>query len=88
MVVHIGVVSLFYFQAKMMAVHQHKWLLVNIQDSVEFGAHQLNRDTWSNKDVKSLITSSFIFWQVSHTFLNIYNQPNQSLNETLFVAIP
>lgn len=40
-----------------------KWILVNIQDSTEFSCHVLNRDIWSNKDLKDFIKKSFIFWQ-------------------------
>ncbi|GFT07242.1 UBX domain-containing protein 7 [Nephila pilipes] len=42
----------------------NRWLMVNIQDSQEFSCQVLNRDVWSNNDVKSLITKHFIFWQV------------------------
>ncbi|GFY48282.1 UBX domain-containing protein 7 [Trichonephila inaurata madagascariensis] len=42
----------------------NRWLMVNIQDSQEFSCQVLNRDVWSNNDVKSLISKHFIFWQV------------------------
>jgi hypothetical protein len=38
--------------------------LVNVQSNSEFASHQLNRDTWSDDTVKTIIRGSFIFWQV------------------------
>uniref|UniRef100_A0A0R3RRS3 UBX domain-containing protein n=1 Tax=Elaeophora elaphi TaxID=1147741 RepID=A0A0R3RRS3_9BILA len=40
------------------------WLLVNVQDDMEFACQTLNRDVWSNPSVKELLRSSFVFWQV------------------------
>ncbi|CAL1276518.1 unnamed protein product [Larinioides sclopetarius] len=42
----------------------NKWLMVNLQDSQEFSCQVLNRDVWSNRDVKKLISQHFVFWQV------------------------
>ncbi|GIY64953.1 UBX domain-containing protein 7 [Caerostris darwini] len=42
----------------------NKWLMVNLQDSQEFACQVLNRDVWSNRDVKKLVSDHFIFWQV------------------------
>ncbi|EFO20698.2 UBX domain-containing protein [Loa loa] len=44
-------------------LHGH-WLLVNIQDDLEFACQTLNRDVWSNSSVKELLRSNFVFWQV------------------------
>jgi len=41
-----------------------KWLLVNIQNVQEFSCQILNRDLWSNQNVRSLVNEHFIFWQV------------------------
>lgn len=38
--------------------------LINVQSNSEFASHQLNRDTWSDDTVKTIIRGSFIFWQV------------------------
>ncbi|KAF8797295.1 UBX domain-containing protein 7-like [Argiope bruennichi] len=42
----------------------NKWLMVNLQDSQEFSCQVLNRDVWSNHDVKKLVSQHFVFWQV------------------------
>eukprot|EP00469_Lotharella_globosa_P003553 CAMPEP_0167806500 /NCGR_PEP_ID=MMETSP0111_2-20121227/21880_1 /TAXON_ID=91324 /ORGANISM="Lotharella globosa, Strain CCCM811" /LENGTH=356 /DNA_ID=CAMNT_0007703995 /DNA_START=57 /DNA_END=1127 /DNA_ORIENTATION=- len=39
------------------------WLLVNIQDPLEFKCHQLNRDVWNKAEVRGIIEGSFILWQ-------------------------
>lgn len=41
-----------------------RWLLVNLQDSKEFASQILNRDVWSDYNVKELIKRNFIFMQV------------------------
>jgi hypothetical protein len=51
-------------KAKLKGVSELKWILVNIQDTTEFASQRLNRDTWSNPELKSIIKESFIFWQV------------------------
>ena len=38
-------------------------MLVNIQDQREFGSHLLNRDTWSDDTVQSIVASAFVFYQ-------------------------
>jgi len=40
-----------------------KWLLVNIQSAIEFSCLQLNRDTWSDSSVRSVLCEHFILWQ-------------------------
>lgn len=50
-------------QAKQEAYASRKWLLVNIQDSREFSCQQLNRDLWSNNNVKKCVKEYFIFLQ-------------------------
>ena len=49
--------------ARNRAKDERKWLLVNIQNDLDFACHTLNRDVWRNDLVEALITSSFIFWQ-------------------------
>ena len=49
-----------------------KWLLVNIQDAGEFQCQVLNRDVWSNKAVKTVISEHFLFWQVSQPYFTTY----------------
>lgn len=52
--------------AKEEAILEQKWLLVNIQDSREFQCQILNRDLWSNQDVKQIVKSNFLFLQYPH----------------------
>lgn len=42
-----------------------KWIIVNLQDNTQFASQCMNRDIWSNKPLKSLIRSHFLFWQVA-----------------------
>ena len=51
-------------QARFAGQVKQKWLLVNVQDSSEFASQVLNRDVWSNHNVKEVIRQYFIFWQV------------------------
>ncbi|KAL3134689.1 hypothetical protein ABBQ32_007693 [Trebouxia sp. C0010 RCD-2024] len=51
-------------EAKAQAVQEGKWLMVNVQSNSQFASHQLNRDTWSDPTLTSIIMGSFIFWQV------------------------
>lgn len=39
-------------------------MLVNLQDSKEFSSQILNRDVWSNYNVKELVQRKFVFIQV------------------------
>ena len=41
--------------------------LLNLQSNEEFASHQLNRDTWSNKALCSLISTTFVFVQATVT---------------------
>lgn len=41
-----------------------KWLMVNLQDSKEFASQMLNRDIWSNHNIKDIINEHFLFLQV------------------------
>ena len=48
---------------KAVGAKEQRWLIINIQDMQEFTSHQLNRDVWSNDEIKNLIKGSFLFWQ-------------------------
>jgi hypothetical protein len=56
-------------------------VLVNVQENTEFASHQLNRDTWQNSQVRTVLAKSFIFWQVladdsqGHAFVRLYQPP-------------
>lgn len=64
--------------AKEEAVKNNKWLMVNVQNQAEFSCQVLNRDIWSNPDIKPVMKEHFIFWQVYHNttggerFMNFY----------------
>lgn len=45
------------------AKNENSWLMVNLQDNTEFACQVLNRDIWSNKELKSIIKKYFIFYQ-------------------------
>ncbi|ANB11941.1 Ubx5p [Sugiyamaella lignohabitans] len=51
--------------AKNLGQEEKKWILVDIQNSREFSCQKLNRDLWSNKDVKATVKANFIFLQYS-----------------------
>ena len=64
--------------AKSLSLNDKKWLMVNIQNHEEFSSHMLNRDTWSNEMIDSMVRSIFTFWQRNYTsndaqiFMNTY----------------
>src|SRR5690606_30307618 len=45
------------------ARQQNRWILVNIQDASEFACQVLNRDCWSNNELKEFIKKHMLFWQ-------------------------
>lgn len=66
------------------ATELNRWLIVNVQDHTIFLSQCLNRDVWSNLNLKNVIKNSFIFWQVSadntegarfKTFYNVVDCP-------------
>jgi len=54
-------------EARDLAMQDRKWLVVNIQSHTEFSSQMLNRDTWTNEMVETLLRSNFVFWQRGHT---------------------
>lgn len=75
--------SIPFFQARDAGVALQKWLMVNVQNVLEFSCQILNRDIWSNKAINTVIKEHFIFWQVSfvnssclqihHYFISLLN---------------
>lgn len=63
----------------MQATAEMKYLLVNIQSDKEFACHSMNRDSWPDTTVKTIIQSSYVFWQrgvtsiAGQSFLNLYS---------------
>eukprot|EP01038_Epipyxis_sp_PR26KG_P008136 gene8136-11014_t len=54
-------------QAKITSTNEKRWLLINIQSHDEFQSHLLNRDTWIDETIQSLLRTNYIFWQRGHT---------------------
>ncbi|KAH8352865.1 hypothetical protein KR084_006956 [Drosophila pseudotakahashii] len=51
--------------AREFATKRQRWLLINVQDD-NFQSQTLNRDVWSDKELKKLIRRQFTFWQVDN----------------------
>lgn len=51
-------------QAKAYALSKKQWLLVNIQNVTDFQCQVLNRDVWSNEEIKKIVKQNFTFVQV------------------------
>ena len=47
----------------MFAKDDKKWMLVNIQSHLEFSSQMMNRDTFVDETVITLLRTSFVFWQ-------------------------
>ncbi|XP_076276237.1 UBX domain-containing protein 7 [Lasioglossum baleicum] len=68
-----------FFVARERANSLNRWLLVNIQNPQEFACLVLNRDVWSNRQIKEIVKDHFIFWQaLSNTnngkrYIDFYN---------------
>ncbi|XP_055550323.1 UBX domain-containing protein 7 [Wyeomyia smithii] len=43
-----------------------KWILVNLQDDLNFNCQTLNRDLWSDSSLKDFLRNHLIFWQTSN----------------------
>lgn len=56
--------------AKVRARENKKWILINIQAVDIFQCQALNRDLWSNKDVKQLVKKHFVFIQYQYDSQN------------------
>lgn len=61
-----------------------KWILVNLQDDLNFNCQTLNRDLWSDSKLKDFLNTYFIFWQTSNkttdgtkfkTFYKVNSEP-------------
>ena len=50
--------------ARRQALHENKFLLVNVQKQSEFASHQLNRDIWRDETLREVIACSYTFWMV------------------------
>ena len=46
-----------------MAKDDRKWMLVNIQSHLEFSSQMMNRDTFVDETVITLLRTNFVFWQ-------------------------
>lgn len=57
-----------FMEAREQAKGINRWLLVNVQDQQEFACQILNRDVWTDPQIKSIINDHFVLWQVSTNF--------------------
>ncbi|XP_037043323.1 UBX domain-containing protein 7 [Bradysia coprophila] len=51
--------------AREFAKSQNRWLIVNLQDYGQFQSQTLNRDVWSDQELRSIIKQYFVLWQVA-----------------------
>uniref|UniRef100_A0A182PZX0 UAS domain-containing protein n=1 Tax=Anopheles farauti TaxID=69004 RepID=A0A182PZX0_9DIPT len=61
-----------------------RWLLVNLQDDLNFSCQTLNRDLWSDVRLKEFMRQHLVFWQQSNkttdgakfkTFYKVHSEP-------------
>ena len=57
-----------FLEARDHAKDVNRWLIVNVQDQQEFACQILNRDVWSNPQIKEIISDHFVLWQVNFNF--------------------
>lgn len=50
-------------EARELAQHHNKLVMVNVQDSGEFVCQRLNRDLWRNQQLKDVVHKNFVFLQ-------------------------
>ncbi|KAH8287912.1 hypothetical protein KR018_006973 [Drosophila ironensis] len=51
--------------ARECATKRQRWLLINVQGD-NFQSQTMNRDVWSDKELKKLVRRQFTFWQVDN----------------------
>lgn len=56
--------------AKQKGRQEKKWILINIQDQSEFQCQVLNRDFWSDPEIKRCVKENFVFLQFQHDSVN------------------
>jgi len=54
-------------KAAKQAASTKRWLLINVQDAGVFDCQRLNRDTWSDPEIKRIIEGSFVMVQLQTT---------------------
>jgi hypothetical protein len=65
--------------SKIQGCKTNKWVLVNVQNQIEFNCQSLNRDVWSDATVKEIVKENFIFIQIycdsldGKKLINYYN---------------
>lgn len=55
-------------EARTLGKEDKKWIMVNIQDMIDFGCQMLNRDIWKDRAVKELVNENFIFLQLDKEY--------------------
>jgi hypothetical protein len=62
-----------------------RWLVVNIQTHEEFASHMLNRDTWVDETIESILRTTYMLWQRGHTsgdgaaYMRLYHLTEEDL---------
>lgn len=75
-------------EAKALGKQEKKWILINIQDPLEFQSQVMNRDFWSKKLIKDAVKENFIFLQYQRDLVNGENYVNfYHIDECPHVAI-
>lgn len=65
--------------SKLQGCKNNKWVLVNVQNQIEFNCQSLNRDVWSDDTVKEIVRENFVFIQIycdsldGKKLINYYN---------------
>lgn len=54
-----------FLEAREYAKNINRWLLVNVQNQQEFACQILNRDIWSNQQVREIVKDHFVLLQVT-----------------------
>jgi len=69
-------------EARVTALCENRWLLINLQNHKDFRSHALNRDVWQNAEVQAAVKLRFLFWQASmlstdgQDFFHLYAPPH------------
>lgn len=53
-----------FIEAREHAKLMNRWLLVNVQNPLEFSCQILNRDLWPNEQIREMVRDHFVLWQV------------------------
>lgn len=63
-----------FVEAREHAKIMNRWLLVNVQNPLEFSCQILNRDLWPNEQIRDMVRDHFVLWQVKSSTLRLPNE--------------